>query len=93
MDKQKLLEELMELQGYETIQEAEEYYDDNYRGEFESLADYAEQWIEQCGDMESMPKYLQGYIDYDSFGRDCELGGDIFTIDGGYKELHVFRNE
>jgi len=30
------------------------------------------------------------YIDYERMGRDVELGGDIFTIETGYQEVHIF---
>ncbi|MCG8381189.1 MAG: antirestriction protein ArdA [Gammaproteobacteria bacterium] len=31
-------------------------------------------------------------IDYEKMGRDLELGGDIFTIETGYREVHIFWN-
>jgi hypothetical protein len=35
---------------------------------------------------------LAFYIDYEKMGRDLELGGDIFTIEAGYREVHIFWN-
>lgn len=43
-------------------------------------------------DTTEISKSLAFYIDYEKMGRDLELGGDIFTIDTGYKEIHIFWN-
>lgn len=67
-------------------------FQDRYRGTYESLEDYASDLIEQCGDLENVPKYLRNYIDYQSYGKDMELNGDIFTIEKGYREVHIFSN-
>lgn len=61
---------------------------ENYSGEFESLADYAQQLTEDCGT--EIPQSLRHYIDYKSIGEDMELNGDVFTIEMGYKSVHVF---
>lgn len=45
-----------------------------------SRSDYAYELIEDCYDTKSMGN-LANYIDYDSFGRDLELGGNIQEID------------
>ena len=44
-----------------------------------SRSDYAYELIEDCYDTKSMGT-LQHYIDYDAFGRDLELEGDIQEI-------------
>lgn len=41
-----------------------------------SRSDYAYELIEDCYDTKNLGN-LANYIDYDSFGRDLELGGDI----------------
>lgn len=45
-----------------------------------SRSDYAYELIEDCYDTKSMGS-LANYIDYDAFGRDLELGGDIQELD------------
>jgi len=45
-----------------------------------SRSDYAYELIQDCYDTKSMGN-LANYIDYDSFGRDIELGGDIQGLD------------
>lgn len=45
---------------------------------FEGTAeDYALNYVEACGLLESMPENLRFYFDYDAFARDLVLGGDI----------------
>ena len=45
-----------------------------------SRSDYAYELIEDCYDTKSMGT-LKNYIDYEAFGRDLELGGNIQEID------------
>lgn len=73
------------------VEEARRCMEDAYRGAFDSLADYAGDFIEDCYSdlLKSLPDFIRYHIDYDGIGRDLELGGDIFTVnhDG---QLHVF---
>lgn len=57
-----------------------------YRGCYDSVADYAQDIMEECHDI---PDYLQCYIDYEKLARDMELNGDIFTLEIGSK-VYVF---
>jgi len=61
---------------------------EHYCGEYESLEDYARNFIEDCGPQ--IPDTLALYVDYKSMGRDWEMSGDIFTIEQGYNHLHIF---
>ena len=61
---------------------------DNYCGEFESLADYAEELTDDCGPR--IPDSLRHYIDYAAMGRDMEVNGDVFTVETAFDEVHVF---
>ena len=71
------------------IEQAEKTLSEQYNGEYKSVADFAEQLTE---DTSEIPEHLQYYIDYEKMGRDMELSGDIFTIETGYQEVHVFWN-
>lgn len=68
------------------------YHEDNYQGEWHSLSEWAEDWLEGCGDLSSMPANLRCYFDYDSFANDCELNGDIFTLDADGGGIWVYGN-
>ena len=77
------------LSHFSTIDEAKKAMEENYAGCHESVADFAE---ELTTDTTEIPESLAFYIDYEKMGRDLELGGDIFTIETGYREVHIFWN-
>ncbi len=37
-----------------------------------------------------IPQSLANYIDYEAMARDLELNGDLFTVETGFKEVHIF---
>lgn len=66
---------------------------EDYQGAFQNLEDYAEQTLEDTGGLDGVPEHLRNYIDFASFGRDMELGGDIWTHrNPDTYELYVYRN-
>jgi antirestriction protein len=65
---------------------------EQYQGEYESASDYAWHLVEDCGMLEGAPEVAKRYFDYDSFGCDMELGGDITIIEVGYKRCFIFNN-
>lgn len=71
------------------IKHAKTALEDSYADEHKSLAEFAEQLTE---DTTEVPQALEYYIDYEAMGRDLELGGDVFTIETGYQEVHIFWN-
>ena len=77
-----------ELLGYYSdIEDARKALEENYNGCYSSLADYAEELTTETSEV---PEHLAFYIDYERMGRDMELSGDIFTVETGYQEVHVF---
>lgn len=70
------------------IDQATTDLEDNYHGEYESMADYAQQLTEDCSEI---PSYLQGYIDWERMGRDMELC-EYYTIEINHREVHVFSS-
>jgi antirestriction protein len=62
---------------------------EEYCGEFESLENYARELTEDTGG--EIPEHLARYIDYAAMGRDMEMGGDVFTIETGFQNIHIFR--
>jgi len=71
------------------IDEARKMADENYCGCFSSLADYAQDLTEQTTEI---PASLTNYINYEMMARDMQMGGDVFTIETGWQEVHVFLN-
>ncbi len=76
------------------LEDATKAIEENYNGCHKSVADYAEEltheWMTE--ETSEIPKHLEYYIDYEKMGRDMELNGDIYTIETGYGEVHIFWN-
>ncbi len=68
------------------LETARKAIEEDYAGEYASLADFAEELTEQTGDI---PEHLRYYIDYERMGRDMAIG-DVFTIETGFGQVHVF---
>jgi len=67
-------------------------FQEAYQGVHESLADYAQTWMEDTGSIpKDLPDLIRNNIDWEGIGRDFELGGDIWT-ERGDDGLHVFSN-
>jgi antirestriction protein len=66
-----------------------ESIENNYCGEYRSTADFAEELTEETT---QIPESLKFYIDYDKMANDLEIGGDIFTIEMSFNEVHIFWN-
>lgn len=75
------------LAHFSSIDEARTAIDENYAGCYESVADFAEELTE---DSVQIPESLARYIDYNAMAYDMEVGGDIFTIELGHREVHIF---
>ncbi len=61
---------------------------EDYAGEHKSLADFAEDLNLECGP--AIPKRFEYYIGWQAMGRDMEMSGDVFTVETGFEEVHVF---
>lgn len=59
---------------------------DHYAGEYESLADFAQQVTE---DTSEVPDNLRFYIDWERMGRDLEIN-DVLAIEMGFQSVHIF---
>jgi antirestriction protein len=69
------------------LESARKSAEDNYAGCHKSLADYAAELTEETT---TIPGSLRYYIDYERMARDMELSGDVFTIEEGYEQVHIF---
>ena len=71
------------------LDEAREAITGRYLGMYASLADYVQGLTE--GAIE-IPQALRFYIDWEAMGRDAEMSGDLFTIEAGHENIHVFAS-
>ena len=51
---------------------------DSYFGEFDSRTKMAEHLVDETCLLSEIPENLQCYFDYEAYGRDMELGGDVW---------------
>ena len=70
----------------ENLAELAERAEESFTG-YETVLDYASEWLEDSGLMAEVPETLRYYIDVEAFARDLVLGGDVSECDG-----YVFRN-
>lgn len=62
-----------------------------FGGGFESEADWAETFLTDTGGLEGVPDHLRYYIDFEAYGRDARLSGDVtFVRHNG--DLWAFHN-
>jgi antirestriction protein len=71
-----------------------DYIEEHYRGAWNSLQDYAENYLDDTGAFEGLPEdhIARQYFDYEAFARDLELGGDVSTVEGEDGKTHIFDN-
>lgn len=62
---------------------SERDFSGNYHGQYDSPEDYAQQYIDDCGLLDSLPENLRYYFDYEKFARDMMIN-DITEHNGHY---------
>ena len=72
------------------LAEARDAISDHYCGCHASLADYVQELTE---DVVEIPETLKFYIDWEAMARDAEMSGDLFAIEIGYGQVHVFATQ
>ena len=66
-------------------------FTESYQGSYESLEDWAEQYLDEAGLLQQVPESLRGYLDITSLADDAKLNGDFFAVDFE-DNVHVFTN-
>lgn len=67
-------------------------FQDAYQGTFNTLADWAESFLEDTGGLAEVPEHLARYFDFEAYANDARRGGDIWSDRGESGDLHVFWN-
>lgn len=83
-DQEAFSEYLSEVVDTNDIMYAIEHFEEAYRGQYDSGADFMEQFFEETGGLENCPDNLRSYIDWESMFRDEELSGFITITHSGY---------
>ncbi len=60
----------------------------SYIGEFDNFTRLAEYLVDEQGLLEALPERLQYYFDYEAYGRDLRLGGDVVEENGHFFWSH-----
>jgi len=71
------------------IEDAKRALEEQQAGSGSSLADWAEEFLLDTGQLERVPENLRPYIDFEKYADDLELSGDIFTVEID-DTVHVF---
>ena len=77
------------LNHFGDLDDARQSAEESYCGCYSSLADYAQELTEESTEI---PQNLRYYIDYEAMARDMTMNGDVFVIETGYQEVHIFWN-
>jgi hypothetical protein len=78
---------LVENNLVKDIFEAIENYEDSVRiYEDSTMEDIAENYIEECYNLDDMPSIIANNIDYESIARDMEIEGSFYRINGDIYE-------
>jgi len=73
------------------LEQAQKALTDQYYGEWSSLADWAEDYFEDSGELEKVPEALRSYIDFKRWADDLEMSGEIFSVEADGR-VHIFSN-
>ena len=76
-----LLAAFVEMECLNDLDEVAGRFQDQYAGTYDSLTDWAEDILEETGGLAEIPERLRYYFDFEKYARDCELGGDVYTIE------------
>lgn len=63
-----------------------------YLGHFDSLEDYAREYLADTGMFDNVNDVIQQYFDFEAFARDMRLDGSVWTADASEGGVHVFDN-
>lgn len=72
-------------------------FQEAYAGEWDSLADYVQDYWDQCGSFDCDKTsdnqwwHPANYIDWERMGEDLQRSGDIWTHDADGGKIYVFR--
>jgi antirestriction protein len=77
--------------GLDYLDDAKRVMEEDYCGEWNSLATWAEDLLDSTGQIAEVPEGLRNYIDFEKYAQDLELSGDVFTIEADGM-IHVFWN-
>jgi antirestriction protein len=86
-DGQKAIKFLLDNNFVSDIFQAIENYEDSVRiYEDSTMENIAENYIEECYNLDDMPSIIANNIDYESIARDMEIEGSFYRVDNDIYE-------
>jgi antirestriction protein len=64
---------------------------ERFQGVYNSSEDWAQEYLEDTGMFENVPKEIAYYFDFEAYARDCQLSGDVSFI-REHGQTYVFNN-
>lgn len=65
---------------------------DRFAGKYDSLEDWAHEYLDECGGLEKVPENLRNYFNYRAWAEDVRLeGGTDFATDFSPGNVYVFH--
>ena len=74
------------------IERIAESFEDTFAGYYDSVEDYAENFLEDCGMLAELPDWAARYFDVAAYARDLELGGDVSLLHTAEGRGLIVRN-
>ncbi len=68
-----------------------EKFQENFIGWYPSLEDYCWEYLEETGEFAQIPEHLSRYFDMESYARDFDLNGEVWTFES-WGEVALFRS-
>lgn len=72
------------------VERIERILEEGNLGVWASPEDWAEDYLAQTGALEGLNDSMRMYFAFDRYAHDCELNGDIFAIELGYRSVQIF---
>lgn len=76
-----LLNAFADQEGLNDQEEAVDRFEECYAGTFNTLEEWAENLLDETGELNEIPDHLRFYFDFSAYARDCRLNGDIWTLE------------
>lgn len=67
-------------------------WDGAFMGYYDTAEEYAEEFLDNTGMLDELPKWARGYFDAAAYARDLELGGDISLMQDTAGRSFIYRN-
>ena len=79
-------------ESFDDVDAAVEAFNERYSGEYSSPEDWAENFLEDTGQLAIFPEHMKNYFDFKAYARDAQLGGDMTFLENGHRSVFVFNS-